>query len=51
MSDNGIQVSPEVVIASLSRQIGQQAQRIAMLEALLDATSQDQNNDLDSGNG
>lgn len=51
MSEEKIQVSPEVVIGSLTRQIGQQAQRIAMLEALLEATSKDQDNGLESGNG
>lgn len=39
--EQNTQVSAERVIASLVRQIGEQAQRIAMLEAIIEERSSD----------
>jgi hypothetical protein len=39
--ENNNQVNAEKVVTSLSRQIGEQAQRIAMLEAMIDDIRQE----------
>jgi len=52
--EQAIQIDKDYVIASLSRQVAEQAQRIALLEAVIrqaGTPSVDQNNGLDSGNG
>jgi hypothetical protein len=45
--EHNMQVNAERVVASLSRQIGEQAQRIAMLEAIIEerASKESDNND------
>lgn len=45
-----VQIDPAKVIASLSRQVAEQAQRIALLEAVIEQSSQQQQDDVSSVN-
>ena len=45
-----IRVEPQKIIESLSRQVAQQAQRIAFLEAIIEQTSIGQDDAVSSGN-